>query len=385
MNANELRKILQSVKNERRGGAPHEAWVKQNRDILMMQVRNTTDLSSRETFGGYMRHFFGIFVPSESLVMVGRAVGLFLLVIGTVFGGGLVSAQAYRDAAPGEMLYNMKLAVEQAQLLLAPNDDYRTRLHTEIADHRLDEIAKLAELPVENPKVVAGVLSSFGKEVVSLRQGLEKLRQDDPSGVAETAKLMERRMASYQNVLRQAGNLLPPALQPSVAQARDLVDGVTIAAMAVIVEKHMAGDTSTPRLVIENKFDDRIKQAEAKLDTAAHTAVAQPTPSPKAAAAKAAIAEAKELVKEQKYQAALTKMAEVAELTKEVQAETDQVVPAEEAPAPEVAAPAVEEAAPTVEQPAAPAEENQEETQSQAPVPAGSSETSDDAAGSGSR
>jgi len=379
MTANELRKTLQSVKNERRGGAPHEAWVKQNRDILMMQVRNTTDLNARETLGGYMRHFFGIFVPTESLALAARAIGLFLLVIGTVFGGGLVSAQAYRDAAPGEMLYNMKLAVEQAQLILAPNDEYRTRLHTEIADHRLDEIAKLAERPVEDPEVVAGVLSSFGKEVLALRAGLESLRHENPAGVAETAKLMERRMAVYQNSLRQAGASLPPSLQPSVAGARDLVDGVTIAAMAVIVEKHLAGDTSTPRTVIDNKFEDRIKQAEAKLDTATKTDAA-PTVTPKSTAAKAAIAEARELIKEQKYQAALTKIAEVAELTKEVQAEADQAAPAEQVPA-------VEQAAPAAEAPAAPAEENQEETKNvePAPAPTGSSEVSGDAVGSGSR
>lgn len=338
----------------------------------MMQVRNTTDLNARETLSGYMRHFFSIFVPTEGLALAARAIGLFLLVVGTVFGGGLVSAQAYRDAAPGEMLYNMKLAVEQAQLILAPNDEYRTRLHTEIADHRLDEISKLAERMVERPEVVAGVLSSFGKEVVALREGLENLRHENPSGVAETAKLMERRMAVYQNSLRQAGASLPPSLQTSVAGARDLVDGVTIAAMAVIVEKHLAGDTSTPRTVIDNKFEDRIKQAEAKLDTASGTDVAQ-APTVKATAVKAAIAEARELVKEQKYQAALTKIAEVAELTKEVEAATEQA--------------ATEQAAPSEEAPVAPAEENKEETRNeeQAPVPTGSSEGSDDAVGSGSR
>lgn len=379
MTGKELKKILTAVKSERRGGAPHEAWVKQNRDVLMMQVRNTTDPATRESFSGYTRHFFSIFVPTESLALAARAVGLFLLVIGTVFGGGLVSAQAYRDAAPGKTFYNMKLAVERVQLFLAPNDEYRTRLHTEIADRRLDEIAKLAEGPLADQQLAVGVLEDFGREVLALQSGLEKLHAADPAGMVETAKLTERKMAVYQNVLRKAGASLPASLQSSVSRTRDLLDGVTIAAMAVIVEQHLAGNASTPRVVIDNKFEDRIRQAETKLDTAA--AKDGERVAPKASQAKAAIAEAKELLKDQQYQAALSKMVEVAELTKEVEAavearavEDDQAVEVE-----------VEEVGEEVT-----GEENEEEVKTEesaetAPVPAGSSEVSDDAVGSGSR
>jgi len=346
----------------------------------MMQVRNTTDPATRESLSGYTRHFFSIFVPTESLALAARAVGLFLLVIGTVFGGGLVSAQAYRDAAPGKTFYNMKLAVERVQLFLAPNDEYRTRLHTEIADRRLDEIAKLAEGPLADQQLAAGVLEDFGREVLALQSGLEKLHAADPAGMVETAKLTERKMAVYQNVLRKAGASLPASLQSSVSRTRDLLDGVTIAAMAVIVEQHLAGNASTPRVVIDNKFEDRIRQAETKLDTAA--AKDGERVAPKASQAKAAIAEAKELLKDQQYQAALSKMVEVAELTKEVEAAVE--------------AQAVEEAQAAEDGQAVEAdeevtgEENEEEVKTEesaeaAPVPAGSSEASDDAVGSGSR
>jgi len=372
MTVNELRKILNAVKSERRGGAPHEAWVKQNRDILMMQVRNTTDPGTREALSGYMRHFLSIFVPTESLALAARAVGIFLLVIGTVFGGGLISAQAYRDASPGQPFYQMKLAIEKAQLWLAPNDEYRARLHTEIADRRLDEIAKLAEGPAAGQKLTASVLEAFDREVVALQAGMEKLHAADPNGVVETAKLTERKMAVYQNVLRQAGLALPASLQPAVARTRDLLDGVTIAAMAVIVEKHLAGDTSTSRAVIDNKFDDRIRQAEAKLDTAA--AKDGERVAPKASQAKAAIAAAKELVKDQQYQAALSKIVEVANLTKEVEAAAaEQAAPVPEA----VPADAAEDQTNT--------DNNKEESKEATPAPAGSPEVSGDAAGSGSR
>ena len=368
MNNSELRKILSAVKNERRGGAPHEAWVKQNRDILMMQVRNTTDLNARPVLGDYMRHFFSIFVPAESLAMCGRAIGIFALVIGTVFGGGLLSAQAYRDAAPGDMMYKMKLAVESTQMFLAPNDDYRTRLHTEFADRRLDEVAKLAEGPAERQKLVPGVLAAFDQEVAALQIGLDKLRADDPQDVAETAKLMERKMAVYEGILDKAGAALPAASQLAVARTRDLVDNATVAAMTAIVEKHLAGDLNAPRSVVDNKFEDRIQQAEDKLDTAA--AKDGQSVAPKTSQAKAAIAEAKELVKEQQYQAALSKIVEVAKLTKEVEADA-----------------AASGAKTDAVQPAPSAENKTEDLNINAPtpVPTISPAPADDAAGSGSR
>src|SRR4029079_5599828 len=129
----------------------------------------------------------------------------------------------------------------------------------------------------------------------------------------ESAKLMERKMAVYQNILRKAGSLLPPALQRPVAESRDLVDGLTIRAIAVIVEKHLAGSSAAPRAVVVNKFEERIKLAESKIESAPPTTHVKKTA--RTAAAKAAIAEAKVLIQEEKYQAALTKIEEVAELT----------------------------------------------------------------------
>lgn len=316
MSNRELATILKQIKNERRGGAPHDVWVKRNRDILLMQVRNTTDVSAKPGLGEYARHLFSIFFPAEGFAMAARAAGVFLLVVGTVLGGGLASAELYSGAVPGQLAYKMKIAVEKAQLALAPNDDYKTRLHTEFADRRLDEASTLAEEDAAHQALVPGVLVAFNREVAALSGGLEALKTSDPEGVAEAAKLMERKMAVYQSILRKTSSTLPPSLQQQVAVSRDLVDDVTIKAIAVIVEKHLAGSSDAPRAVVVNKFEERLKLAESKLDSAPATQDAGKTE--KATKAKAAIAEAKELLKEEKYQAALSKIEEVAQLTKEV-------------------------------------------------------------------
>jgi hypothetical protein len=316
----------------------------------MMQVRNSAGVATRQTFGGTMRHLFGIFAPAETFAMAGRAVGIFLLVIGTVFGGGLVSAGVYGNAAPGDTFYSLKTAMETVQLTLAPNEEYKIQLHAEFADRRMDELSRLAENGPDRRQYVPQVLAAFERDVLALQTGLEKTKTDFPASAADVAKLLERKMAVYQNLLRKAGNLLAPDHAAAVAASRDLVDGATIKAMAVLVEKHLAGDEHASKNVVVSKFEDRLRQAENRLGSADAAA-------PKASKAKAAIAEAKSLIKEEKYEAALAKMEEVVELTKEAEAEEGTVPEGGLSPT----------------------------TQQEAQAPTGASETSDAAAGSGSR
>lgn len=289
----------------------------------MMQVRNTTDTRVQSKFLEQAYHLFDIFMPLESVYAFGRAAAMFVLVVGTVLGGGLVSASAYKDATPGDRLYGMKLAVEKTELLLAPNADYRTRLHADFADRRMEETSILAEGAVARYRYLPEVLTGLESEVKALDTGIDSLRTSDRVGAVDLAKNVERRLAGYRVAIRRAGALLPGSYRRSLDGTRDLVDGVSIKAMAVIVEHHRAGDVEAPRTVVASNFEEHLSQAEAKIQTAA--AKDEPERTTKA---KAVIAEAKELVTEGKYEAALTKMAEVAELTKEAEATDDQTTPA---------------------------------------------------------
>lgn len=307
MTQNELKNLLQTVSNDTRGGAPHEDWVAKNREILLMQVSNSAGPATTPNLAETMRRFFAIFLPMETMAGLARAAAVVVLVLGTAVGGGIVSAQVYSNAAPGDTFYGMKLAVETAQLLLSPNEEYRVRLHTDFADRRMDEVAKLAEGSADRQALVPTALAAFEKETLALRVGLESLRVNDPEGVAEVAKLMERKLVTYQNILAKAGATLPTNAKLAVNRTSNLIDSLTFKATEVIVQKHLSGDIHASQAVVETKLEDRLKHAEDKIGGA--TAA-------KSEAAKTALAEAKVLVKEQKYEAALSKIVEVAELSK---------------------------------------------------------------------
>jgi hypothetical protein len=372
MTYKDVRTTLQHYKNDTRGGAPRDGWVKENREVLLMQVRNTVDQQRTPSVREIVGHFFSVFLPAETVRMVGSAAAVFLLVAGSVIGGGLASAQAYRDANPGGVLYAMKLAVERAQLAVAPNDEYRARLHAEFADRRIDELVALSEQPADRQAAAVTVTAGLGNELQAVADGLDRLRTEDPTEVIQVAKLVERKMDLYRNQLTKAGRTLPEGLRGQVAVLHDLADNVTIKAMAIIVEKHLAGDLQAPKAVVITKIQERLQQAESDLDAAVGDQEAGSTPLASTTKAKAAIAEAKQLLKKEDYQAALDKIVEVAQLTKEVQTTTDAA-----------AAQAVEDAKPSTE--GTDATKTPIEDGSLAPDPTGSTEPSADAAGSGGR
>jgi len=303
----------------------------------MMQVRNTTDSRQAASPLTSAYHLFDIFFPLAAFQSFARAAAMFLLVVGAVVGGGLASAGVYKDALPGDRLYGTKLAVEKTQITLAPNEDYRTRLHADFADRRMEEAAALAEGAVARYRYLPDVLVAFDGEVRALDAGIDSLRTSDRAGAVELAKNVERRLAGYRVTMRKASSILPGSYRRSIDESRSLVDSVSIKAMAVIIEHHRAGDVEAPQTVVASNFEEHLNQAEAKINKASD----REQVATQAAKAKTAIAEAKELVTEGKYEAALSKMAEVVELTKEVEMDEDasSVIPGstrdpEAAPAP---------------------------------------------------
>jgi len=207
---------------------------------MMMQVRNTTDLNMQPSIFERFASMFDIFMPTESLAMAARAVGVFVVTIGTVFGGGLVSAQVTRNSQPGDSFYKMKLAVERLQLALAPNGDYRTRLHTDFADRRIDEIAKLAESPkAEAEEAAPGFAHTPAAALPEIEVGGARLRvlagevfgAASPVRTASPTLLVDARLA--------AGDAFPaPPAEERALYGVDggfLVDGGPVPAQTLVL------------------------------------------------------------------------------------------------------------------------------------------------------
>jgi hypothetical protein len=143
--AEELRPLLVAALKARRSGAP-------------LRVPASAQIDSRTRFlleAGRRQSAQKSFLPRMRLV--GALAALIVLLFAGVYGTSLASA----DAIPGETLYPVKRAVEQAQLALTANQSSRLDLEEEFDRRRILEAEQLEETGRTQSVTVAGPLELF--------------------------------------------------------------------------------------------------------------------------------------------------------------------------------------------------------------------------------
>ncbi len=304
------------------------------------------------TFSRRMIEAGRIFVPVQGVQSFGRAMSFAAVAVLTLVGGGAVSAHSYAGALPGDAMYAVRGLVEKAQLAVAPTAGYKARLLSDIADRRADDLARMVEGAAE-PAKIAVATSAFIDSSKQLALNLEMASTGDGVEAAELAKTIERRTVGQQTTLRRAVRLADGDNKLGINKALRQSERLTILALAVLVDQHVGGNAAAPRSVVLVNIEDRIASTEASV---ADAEIENLTPDRgvRTALAKVAIEEARQLVLEERFQAALVKIEEAAELAKEpepvvvegeVQGATDTEEPKVVEPAQEV--PVVVEPEPT--------------------------------------
>lgn len=87
-----------------------------------------------------------------------------VLVVASAGGG---TAYASQDALPGDILYPQKTFIEDARVFFAPSDQTESETHLQIADNRIDELARL---PAERSRFVERLMESYQHHI---QQGLD--------------------------------------------------------------------------------------------------------------------------------------------------------------------------------------------------------------------
>lgn len=124
---------------------------------------------------------------------MGAIVSLMLALV-LLGGGGATYASA--DSLPGELLYPMKLAVEQFRLMAAEDEVARGQLHVSFADERLGEAVVLVD---EDPGRFAQSLMAYAGEMDQALAILAPQVQEDPA----LAMALQERLMFQQRLLSQ--------------------------------------------------------------------------------------------------------------------------------------------------------------------------------------
>src|SRR3989338_470247 len=118
MSTHSLKKQLHAL----RSVGPSSSWQSAHRELLMQQIRSQSSLAVAPTLGARLRGWVSRvemgFSSTVSLI-ASRSVTMALLVIALVLSSGGYLVAAADHSLPGDQLYNIKIAVEDARFAIA--------------------------------------------------------------------------------------------------------------------------------------------------------------------------------------------------------------------------------------------------------------------------
>lgn len=183
------------------------------------------------------------------------AVLFFALSLGA---SGYVLAAA-ENSVPGDSLYQVKLAVEDARLSMARSQKSRVALEVEFASRRLQEVKTLAESRDEGAIHASVLVAQFQNDLNKFSVATNELSADSPESGAEVAKLIEGKLEDYRHTLAST-TVTDPTLKKELNRAITTVARTQTQTLKVIVE-----EDETPDQSVVDKIADKIRLAEQSL------------------------------------------------------------------------------------------------------------------------
>jgi len=139
---------------------------------------------------------------------------IILALVASLLGGG--TAYASGNALPGDALYPVKLAIEDARLLIT-EDAGEVLLNIEFLQTRMQEIQTLIEINREEDLNL--VIDPFSERISSAAQSLEAVSRDDNERATQLALLLEQALSIHTEVLTSLLDTVPDEAKPAIEHA----------------------------------------------------------------------------------------------------------------------------------------------------------------------
>ncbi len=168
MTNQELANKLSSLKNI----APDQAWLEQNRVLLLAQISN----SGAETLPAWRMAVINFASFTRAAARPATAFAAFFLML---LAGGVYSQQIFAQARPNDSLYIARILSERVRLSATFNEEERDKLAVQYAASHVQEISAVLADPEfnkeENKEKVAKLSDNFQAEVETVKQGIVRL------------------------------------------------------------------------------------------------------------------------------------------------------------------------------------------------------------------
>ncbi len=239
MTKKHLKTALGLMRDAKRRIQPDGAWVLRTRANLLKTMHHEVAAmrvpSSRERSKALILAFF----PRNVVDVVRGPVMAAISVIGMMLGGSLASVSAAEQSVPGDFLFPVKLAGEQAQLLLQKESQGKLKLKNEFVGKRTEELKKInaSNVPsrTERVKEATGIMK---KDLDAVKVHLNTVLTESTSVEAATlAKAIEKTSTEAAEVAKVAKELVPEETKLEVTEMQVAAVSTGIKAVQVMIDR----------------------------------------------------------------------------------------------------------------------------------------------------
>ncbi len=246
--------LINQLKNLRHGEvSPRPEWVAGNRNLLLSQITNTLPQANSEIVPMFERVWpaLSLFLPRQFVYNVVRPIGVLVLVSLLGLSGWVATSSASNEALPGDTLYPVKIALEKTKVALAEtvgNGNVRTQAHITYSQNRVTEIKRLKD--TADPKKdfhIAEAVSNLKEGVEHINDSLNK----DLSG--DTIKDAKENTDQVKSTLQEVSSNLASASSTNVDLSKEIT-----------ATTNLAKDTAVKAIeIFVTKVDDQSVSPEA--------------------------------------------------------------------------------------------------------------------------
>ncbi|MBU2566889.1 hypothetical protein KKG46_05025 [Patescibacteria group bacterium] len=231
---------------------PDANWVASTRSTLLMQAKNNVpEIPSKKL---HLAKSIKFFSPAISFSWMRTPAFAIVAILITVFSGSMFSVSAAEQSVPGDFLYSVKLATEQARMALTKGPEDRVKLKTEFTERRVQEMKQVIATPAPDRKErVTQAAEVLKRDLNTIKNQLDEVQQNStPEQAKETARIVDEKTTSVVKDLQESKNQLSPEERVKVSEAQAAASDTSIRAIEVLVQAHEDdGDVVTDQDVVD--------------------------------------------------------------------------------------------------------------------------------------
>jgi hypothetical protein len=256
----ELQQRISALRSAERRFEPDAAWVRATRGALLKEVSRSLPTESVRAHHA-ISHFFRYFVPPQLRQLVRGPVVATLAIMIAALGGSAVSVSAAEQSLPGDFLYSLKLATEQARLAFTNTKEDKLKLKIEFTSRRGEDLKTVAKSDApEKPGRVVQAAEILKRDLDTVKQQLEGVKADAPSkNVVDVAKLVDQTTGQLVQQLQETKSDVPAGTKEKLTEAQVAAADTGVKALEVLVEKHQQSNDILGTTEVVQAIQDHTK------------------------------------------------------------------------------------------------------------------------------